>query len=65
MAKLLIDSGAEIQARDNEKMTPLHYAAMSERVDSVKVVVDAAEAQGGSTLVEEIVAEVCFLCHFS
>jgi hypothetical protein len=39
-------------------MTPLHYAAMSERVDCVKVVVEAAEVGGGTALVERIIAEV-------
>ena len=39
-------------------MTPLHYAAMSERHDCVKIVVDAAEASGGSSFVEQIISEV-------
>lgn len=55
---MLIKSGAELQARDNEHMTPIHYAAMNERVDCVKVLVDAAESAGGGAFVSQIVSEV-------
>ena len=54
---MLIGYGGNLQARDGESMTPIHYAAMNERVDCVKVLVESAEKDGGSTFVEHIISE--------
>ncbi len=39
--KLLIDSGANVNAKNVNNMTPLHKAALKERLDTLKVLLDA------------------------
>ena len=58
VVELLLQNGAELQARDSEFMTPIHYAAMNERVDCVKVLVEHAEETGGTAFAEHIISEL-------
>ena len=40
VAKLLIDHGAEVSARDQQGGTPMHYAAVQNSVKTAKLLID-------------------------
>ena len=48
MVALLVDNGADINARDNDSITPLYYAVISEEVAVVALLLDRG-ADGMST----------------
>ena len=41
MVKALIDAGADIEARDKNGWTPLHFAAEQGRTETAKFLIDA------------------------
>ena len=41
IVKLLVNNGADVNARDKHKHTPLHYASKKASADVIKVLVDA------------------------
>jgi len=54
IAKLLIASGADVNAKDEDKKTPLYYAALNGNTDMVKVLLESgaevnAKDEGGRT----------------
>ena len=44
MVALLVDNGADINARDNDSITPLYYAVISEEVAVVALLLDRGAA---------------------
>ena len=40
IARLLIDSGADIEAKDNDGLTPMHWAAETNSLDVVRLLID-------------------------
>ncbi len=40
IARLLIDSGADIEAKDNDGLTPMHWAAETNSLDLVRLLID-------------------------
>ena len=41
IVKILVDNGADVNARDKYEHTPLHYASKKASADVIKVLVDA------------------------
>lgn len=54
IVKLLIDRGAEIQARDINGCTPLHYSATNGHTDSALVLLDSGADPNETNLKENI-----------
>jgi ankyrin repeat protein len=54
VARLLLEHGADVNARENDRSTPLHVAARNGRVEVVRVLLEhganvAAEGEDGKT----------------
>ena len=43
VVEALLEAGADVRAKDNEKMTPLHFACVDGNIDTVKVLFQHAE----------------------
>jgi serine/threonine-protein phosphatase 6 regulatory ankyrin repeat subunit B len=50
VARLLIDSGAEVDATDENGWTPLHWAALNKSLDMARLLIDRGANTDGIDL---------------